>query len=55
MIKVTMQQRRELAAEAQCSERTVLNWLRGGRMKPTVKERVDAAAKKLKIKNGSGK
>lgn len=45
-----MQERRQLQAEAGCADRTVLRWMRGDVMKPTVKERLDAAAKKLGIK-----
>ncbi len=50
MTKLTMQQKRQLQAEANCAEKTVLRWMRGDVMKPGVKERVDAAAKTLGIK-----
>lgn len=50
MTKLTMQERRQLQLEAGCAEKTVLRWMRGETMKPTVKERLDAAAKKLGIR-----
>lgn len=37
-------------AEAQCDPRTLRNWLEKREMKPTTRERLDAAAKRLKIK-----
>ncbi len=47
---VDVQRRREVAALAQCDERTVRRWAEGKPMKESVRLRVEAAAKKLKIK-----
>jgi len=44
-VKLTPQQRRELLAEAQCSVNTLRRWISKETMKPTVKARLDAAAK----------
>jgi DNA-binding LacI/PurR family transcriptional regulator len=52
MLKLTMDQRRQLQAEAGVADKTVLRWMRGDVMKPSVKERVDAAAKRLGIRRG---
>lgn len=43
------QRRREIAALAQCDERTVRRWMQGKPMKETVRLRVEAAARKLKF------
>jgi len=47
-MKLTVQERRELAAAAQCDERTIKKWAAGADMKPSVKERVDRAWKRRK-------
>lgn len=46
--KLTPQQRRELAAEAECDDRTVKRWLEGLPMRPTTKTRLDRAWSQLK-------
>lgn len=47
---IDVQKRREIAALAQCDERTVRRWVEGKPMKESVRLRIEAAAKKLKIK-----
>lgn len=47
-MKLTPQQRRELLAAAQCTDKTLKRWLDKLPMKPTVKARVDAAWKKMR-------
>jgi DNA-binding LacI/PurR family transcriptional regulator len=46
---IDVQKRREIAALAQCDERTVRRWTQGKPMKESVRLRVEAAAKKLKF------
>lgn len=49
-VKLTPQQRRELIAEAQCSVNTLKRWLDKRPMKPTVKDRIDAAWSRLRTR-----
>lgn len=43
-MKLTVQERRELAAAAECDDRTIRKWAAGSKvMKPSVKERIDRA------------
>lgn len=46
---MTPQQKRELIAEAECNPRTLNRWLMGKPMKPPTKERLDEAARALRL------
>lgn len=45
----------QVAAEAQCDPRTVKSYVDGKRVYGLSKDRIEAAIKKLKIKNGGGR
>ena len=49
-MKITPQQRRELVALAQCTDKTLARWLNKLPMKPTTKARIDAAWKQVRGK-----
>lgn len=49
---MTREQVMQIAGSAQCDPRTVEAYYRGDKVRPLLKDRIEAAAKKLKIKNG---
>jgi len=49
---MTREQVLQIAGAAQCDPRTVEAYYKGKNVRPLLKDRIDAAAKKLKIKNG---
>ena len=50
MTSLSEQDVRRVAAEAMVDARTVSKFLEGGEVRPLVKERIEAAMRKLKLK-----
>jgi len=49
---MTREETLRIAGAAECDPRTVQAYASGGKVKPLLRERIESAMKKLKIKNG---
>jgi hypothetical protein len=52
---MTREETLRIAGAASCDPRTVERYSAGAKLKPLLRKRIEAAMKKLKIKNGVGK